>query len=181
MEFPDCFTKAHLQSSFGGVEMSQTWNDLALWEEFLNRSRPSSVVELGTFKGGMAVFLSLQGVSRGFSVTTIDNGAHGAPVELLQKLGATVLSWDLLSEQTVELMRELLISLPKPTVLFCDNGNKPLEWQRFVPLLTEGDYAAVHDWGSEFHEENLKPAPTPFLNQEAESIQSMTRFFKIEF
>lgn len=180
MEFPDCFTKAHLQSSFGGVEMSQTWNDLALWEEFLNRSRPGSVVELGTFKGGMAVFLSLQGMARGFSVTTIDNGAHGAPAELLEKLGTTVLSCDLLSEQTVEPMRELLLSLPKPTVLFCDNGNKPLEWQRFVPLLSDGDYAVVHDWGSEFNPDNLEPAPTPFLNEECEAIDSMTRFFLIQ-
>jgi hypothetical protein len=129
----------------------------------------------------MAVFLTLQGVARGFTVTTIDNGAHGAPLEKLRELGTNVLSWDLLSEQAVELMSELLLSLPKPTVLFCDNGNKPLEWQRFVPLLKNGDYAVVHDWGSEFHEDNLNPKPTPFLNEETESIQSMTRFFKIEF
>ena len=86
---------------------------------------------------------------------------------------------DLLSDATVEPMRELIESLPKPLVLFCDNGNRPLEWNRFVPLLSTGDFAAVHDWGTEFHESNLDPYPTPFMQEECEITQSMTRFFAI--
>jgi len=180
MKFPECFVKAHLESSFGGVEMSQTWQDLALWEEFFNRAKVKSVVELGTFKGGMAMFLTLQGIARDFLVVTIDHANHGAPKEQLEKLGTQVLSMDLLSEATIEPMAELFARLPKPLILFCDNGNKPLEWNRFVPLLSPGDFAAVHDWGSEFYEQNLDPTAEPFLREEAEQIESMTRFFQIQ-
>jgi hypothetical protein len=36
MELPECLIKAHIKSSFAGAEMSQTWNDLAAWEESYN-------------------------------------------------------------------------------------------------------------------------------------------------
>jgi hypothetical protein len=74
-------------------------------------------------------------------------------------------------------LREFIASLPKPLVLFCDNGDKPREWQLYVPLLSTGDFAAIHDWGTEFHEHNLIPSPEPFMQAECESISSMTRFF----
>jgi cephalosporin hydroxylase len=176
---PDCFTKAHLNSSFAGVELSQSWNDLALWEEFFNRANISSVIELGTFRGGMTMFFALQGNARGFSVTSIDNHNHGAPVEQLTQLGATLITMDLLSGSSVVPMRELIALLPKPLVLFCDHGDKPREWGMYVPLLSPGDFAAVHDWGTEFREHNLIPSPEPFMQAECESISSMTRFFSI--
>lgn len=179
MEFPNCLTKAHYNSSFAGVEVSQMWNDLALWEEFFNRANVNSVLELGTFRGGMTMFFTLQGIARDFTVTSIDNRNHGAPVEQLSNLGTTLLTMDILSNSTVSLMRELIDSLPKPLVIFCDNGDKPREWQLYVAFLSPGDFAAVHDWGTEFHESNLNPHPTPFLQAECESIESMTRFFAI--
>lgn len=125
------------------------------------------------------MFFALQGIVRGFSVTTIDHANHGAPVEQLEKLGVRLLTMDLLSEATIEPMRQLIANLPKPLVLFCDNGNKPLEWSCFVPLLSPGDFAVVHDWGTEFNEQHLIPYPAPFMQEECESIQSMTRFFSI--
>jgi hypothetical protein len=125
----------------------------------------------------MTMFFTLQGIARGFSVTSIDNPNHGAPVEQLTKLGATLVTMDLLTESTVDPMRELIATLPKPLVLFCDNGDKPREWSLYVPLLSPVDFAAVHDWGTEFHEHNLFPSPAPFMQAECESISSMTRFF----
>jgi cephalosporin hydroxylase len=160
--------------------MSQSWNDLALWEEFFNRANVKSVLELGTFRGGMTLFFTLQGIARGFSIASIDNQNRGVPVEQLNQLGASLITMDLLSESTVEPVRELIASLPKPLVLFfCDNGDKPREWSLYVPLLGPGDFAAVHDWGTEFHEHNLIPSFEPFMQSECESISSMTRYFSI--
>lgn len=179
MDFPNCFTQAHYGITFGGLHVSQSWNDLGIWEEFFNRADIRSFIELGTFRGGTSVYFQMQGLIRDFTVTSIDSIDHGVPAELLTKLGANLLTMDLLSESTVEPIRDLINSLPKPLVLFCDNGNKPLEWNRFVPLLSPGDFAAVHDWGTEFHESNLDPYPTPFMQEECEITQSMTRFFAI--
>ncbi|MBS1703663.1 MAG: hypothetical protein JST12_18515 [Armatimonadetes bacterium] len=179
MKFPECFEKAHYQTSFCGVEASQAWNDLALWEEFLNRTQPKSVVELGTFKGGMAMYLTLQGLIRGFQFVTIDSTNHGVPIQKLQKFGAEVLQMDLFSASGEEQMKELLSRLPKPCALFCDDGNKSEEWKRYVPLLAAGDYAAGHDWGTEFREENLVPPARPYMQSECEAVESMTRFFEV--
>ncbi len=179
MDFPNCFTQAHYGITFGGLHVSQSWNDLGIWEEFFNRAGTKSFIELGTFKGGTTVYFQMQGLIRGFSVTSIDSTDHGVPIELLTKLGVKLLTVDLLSEATVEPIRELIDSLPKPLALFCDNGNKPVEWNRFFPLLSPGDFATVHDWGTEFHESNLIPNPTLFMQAECELTQSMTRFFAI--
>ena len=179
MQFPECLAKAHFNTTFAGVDISQTWQDLALWEEFFNQTEVKSVVELGTFRGGMTMFFALQSKVRGFNVTSIDHVDQGAPIDQLKNLGVTLLTLDLLSDATAEPIQTLIDGLPKPTVLFIDNGNKPREWQLYVPLLQTGDYAAVHDWGTEFHEHNLTPHATQFLKSESESFESMTRFFSI--
>jgi hypothetical protein len=53
IQFPECFIKAHLNSSFVGLEMSQAWHDLALWEECFNQAQVKSVVEFAPLRGGM--------------------------------------------------------------------------------------------------------------------------------
>lgn len=36
-------------------------------------------------------------------------------------------------------------------LVFCDNGNKPVEFNSIIPYLERGDIIAVHDWGTEFN------------------------------
>lgn len=180
MDFPDCLTRPNADCTFQGVRIAQTWNDLALWETFLNRSGVRSVIELGTWTGGMALFFASQSKTRVLTVTTIDsNLSVNECRSQLDDLGCRVLEEDLLGATASDLVRELILSAPGPLVLFCDNGNKPAEWCRYVPMLRPGDFAAVHDWGSEFGPENLSPNPEPFLQVEAEAISSLTRFFRI--
>jgi hypothetical protein len=40
-----------------------------------------------------------------------------------------------------------MIGKPGRTVLFLDGGDKPHEFNLFVPALKPGDIVAVHDWG----------------------------------
>lgn len=180
MDFPASLTLPHVGNTFCGVPAAQTWQDLALWEVFFDRARVTSVIELGTFQGGMALFFATQGNARGFTVTTIDSNTDQCKVpDLLRSLGCELLKLDLMGGAAQGEVTALLSRLPKPTMLFCDNGHKPSEWSRFVRLLSPGDFAAVHDWGTEFGPENLDPHPESFLLAESESIQSMTRFFRI--
>jgi hypothetical protein len=44
---------------------------------------------------------------------------------------------------------EVQARLISPTVLFCDNGDKPLEVNLFAPSLQPGDLVVVHDWNTE--------------------------------
>ena len=56
-----------------GVEMSQTWEDLELYEKLLNHHRGlKSVVELGTGQGGFSLYLYYQCLRRGIKFATYD-------------------------------------------------------------------------------------------------------------
>ena len=52
--------------------MAQTRNDLALWEAFLRRHRVGSIIELGTWEGGMSLYLAHQCKYRGGQFVTVD-------------------------------------------------------------------------------------------------------------
>ena len=54
-----------------------------------------------------------------------------------------------------EEVRDLISQAPRPFVLFCDDGNKPLEVATFAPALRTGDVLAVHDLGTEIFEHDI--------------------------
>jgi len=150
LSYPACLEQPNAGNTFAGSLIAQAWNDLPLWEEFLNRHAVRSIVELGTFRGGMAIFLALQAGARQVRFVTMDaNLDQIENPQFLGALGATVVRANLLEDSAVLAMGELLEELPKPVLLFCDNGNKREEVRRFAPLLQVGDYLAIHDWGSE--------------------------------
>lgn len=181
MRYPDCLTSPVAESTCFGFGISQTWQDLALWEAFLNVHRPASILELGTWRGGMAHFLSLQMKFRGGVFHTVDctDGFLDCRAQI-EDAGGVFHQIDIFSDDGRERIREMIGSLPKPLLLFCDDGNKPLEWATFVPHLSSGDYAAVHDWLTEFHPENCVPELAPIWHDECASVSSMTRFFHVE-
>jgi len=151
-------TAPNAGNTFCGSLMAQAWNDLALWEEFLNRNEVRSIIELGTFRGGMSIFLALQAAARGARFVTMDsNLGQVENLLFLEALGSEVIGLDLIGDGSVEKVTDILEELPGPRLLFCDNGNKREEVRRFAPLLAEGDFVAVHDWGSEFFDSDVPP------------------------
>lgn len=180
MIYPDCLTRPNCDNTFIGVAIAQSWNDLALWEAFLDEHSIASLLELGTFHGGMALFLALQGWARGFMVDTIDRPGHEPLcLSLLTELRCTYRAIDLFSDAGLVAVGELISALPKPLMLLVDNGNKREEWRRFVPLLSPGDYSAVHDWGSEFHDRDRVPPLEPLFESTCGALASITRFFRV--
>lgn len=181
MRLPEALTKPNAENTFCGVRIAQSWNDLALWEEFLNRYRVASILELGTWTGAMAAYFAFQGLARGISVVSVDSNPGIMECgELLGRLAVETVHLDLLGPSAIPAMEALVGRMPKPLMLFCDNGNKPAEYCAFVPLLSGGDYVAVHDWGTEIQEADLNPALPMLLQHECETISSLTRFFAVQ-
>ena len=150
-DVPRCMTAPNAGNTFAGSLMAQAWNDLALWEEFLNRHEVQSIVELGTFRGGMSIFLALQAAARGARFVTVDSSLGQVEnLQFLEALDSNVIGMDLFGDGALTRITDNLEELPAPRLLFCDNGNKREEVRRFAPLLADGDFLAVHDWGSEF-------------------------------
>lgn len=167
------------QNTFCGTPAAQIWNDLAVWEEFLNRHAVKSLIELGTWKGGMAAFLAVQCLARDIVFTTVDSNAYWLENKaLIEQLGGKVVNADVFDLET---MRALIKAQPTPLLLFCDNGDKRRELREIAPILSDEDLVAVHDWGSEAGPADIPETWRGLLISECEATMSLTRFFSVEF
>lgn len=148
----------NVYNSLYGLPMQQTWEDLVLWEWFLNRVQVKSVLELGTGSAAFSCFLLTQCVSRGLSFATID--IYEPEHHVLHKLlgiPSVFCQIDLSKPSAKKQVSQVISGLPRPLVLYCDNGDKPHEVAMFGSLLQRGDYLGVHDFGVEFHPHDLEP------------------------
>jgi len=167
-----------------GCKVTQYWVDLALWEVFLNRCPDvASIVELGTEQCGLSLFLALQSYQRGMEFRTFDHKRSDnltTPLARHLRLEECFILGNLFGEAGRKLKELLNGGLPRPILLFCDDGDKPRELREFVPHLRAGDYVGVHDWGTEIGQADVDMAALePLWWDEWEKVGSITRFMKV--
>lgn len=118
-------------------------DDRQAWQEFFDSVRPKAILELGTgvFSRWLAEHVEW------FATLDIEEPQPGTP-------GFHRLSvWD----DEPEILA-LISRAPRPFVLFCDDGDKPLEIEKYAPAVRVGDFVAVHDVGTEVSlERDLPP------------------------
>jgi cephalosporin hydroxylase len=162
-------------TTFLGFEMLQSWDDLQRWEFVFSNYHLGSLMELGTWKGGMALYFALQCERRDIACYTFDSHDRTADQWFMDEHVHPTIG-DIFNEGFGEVAYRIQHA-PRPLMLFCDNGDKRREWNTFGPLLQAGDYIAVHDWCSEFF-------PTDVVGFAVESIfvpeqdRSVTRWFR---
>jgi hypothetical protein len=110
--------------------------DQEAWQQFFDSVRPKAILELGTGTGVFSRWLAEH--VEWFVTLDIEEPQPGTP-------GFRRLSvWD----DEPEILA-LIGQAPRPFVLFCDNGDKPLEIRKYAPAVRVGDFVAVHDVGTE--------------------------------
>lgn len=168
-------------ASFLGYAIQQYWMDLAIWELFLQGNTICSLIELGTGYCGMSTYLFLQCIQRNLQFLTFDikpKANLDRPLSKFLGLGEHFIETDIFANS--DLVKSSIERMPKPLLLFCDNGNKPREFSIFVPLLSSGDYVVVHDWGSEIRASDVEGfSIEPVMKEECENWKSITRFWRI--
>lgn len=169
-------------TTFLSVRACQYWADIASWERFLNAHPAASVVELGTWTGGFSLFLLLQCLQRGMQFRTVDTAHVSATETVIGKLldlKSHCLTMDILGDDGAN-VASVLARMPRPLVLFCDNGLKSKEFRTLVPHLHPGDFAVVHDWQTEFGEGDVDPVRelVEVLPFNDELGKTMTRFWR---
>jgi hypothetical protein len=169
-----------------GTMAQQKWVDLLLWEMFFNRAGViKRFVELGTGYGAMSLYFYAQCIARGIEFDSYDidsNRLHSSPLAEMVGLHNRCHIADIFSH-----FREIGNKIKDgPTILYCDNGNKRKEWKIYSAFLRNGDFFSVHDWGTEFLEEDLANSSLenglylrPVEQLFTEEQNSMTRWYRI--
>ena len=147
-------------TSFLGVQMSQNWKEIPLWEEFFNQNPIQTMIELGTGAGGMTIYLALQCRQRGIVFHTFDHQRwldFDSDLVKFLNLADSFHHLDIFSDGKEVI--HLIQNSRKPLAVFFDNGNKPLEWLTFSPFTAPGDFCVVHDWKTEFYSRHIGSLP----------------------
>lgn len=165
-----------------GVTIQQAWQDLWLWEKLLNEYSVKTIVEIGTKHGGLSNFLQCQAIQRKLGFATFDiQPFESNPLATHLGLMDNFMLGNVFDNGSA-VIKALLKTCAHPIVLFCDGGDKRMEFDRLVPELLPGDIVGAHDWGMEFFEEDVchTELVTPILWNECEALDSWTRFWTIK-
>jgi len=169
---------------FLGIQSVQYWSDFMVWDKFLSaHPEIGSMVELGTGRGGLSLYLYLEAIQREFPFLTFDTAPAEAcqtPVAKLVGMSSVCITGDIFGDCHKRIIT-LLTSPTQPVMLFCDDGDKPKEFRTFVPYLKPGSLIAVHDWSTEFGSDDTLPVKDMVEETfvaESEAIGSMTRFYR---
>lgn len=131
---------------FLGVEMAQNSVAIPTFDEFFSRIGPvARVIEIGTSKGGLSIFLALYCQSVGAEFTTIDVSSGPKYAGILKKLGARRIVGNVFDTRYAFDICGQIIG-EGVTVLLCDGGNKVREFNEFAQSLKPGDFILAHDF-----------------------------------
>jgi hypothetical protein len=107
-----------------------------------------SIIELGTGHGALTLYLRLWAARLGIEIHSFDvnnfvkdDGAE----QMFYRLGIHRHIMDIMGAEAMQLIKEIIDD--KPCYLVCDNGNKPLEFATYAPLLPSRSIISAHDWG----------------------------------
>jgi len=170
-------------TSFLGTATIQYWADLFLWELFFKKHSLGikQFVEFGTGYGGFSNYLLLQCRQRNIQFDTFD---LNPPVNTWRNIPKLLGLEDCFHQGDIfEDQKNIVIELVSKSkvMLFCDNGNKRREFKEFAPYLMPESFVVVHDWGSEFMQEDIiYDNIETILVEECEDLDSKTRFFYVK-
>jgi len=166
------------QFSIFGKTSQQLITDLLLWEEFLSSHPVRSIIELGTGQGGMSLYLLLWAIQKNIRFNTFDNVRRNSNFQSRLEREINLRDHFHLLD-VLAYPPEVMKFANPPVLIYCDDGNKPLEMQIYSRLLRPGDFIAVHDYGIEIHQDDLQGLPILEVETIYASLNGITKFYKI--
>lgn len=140
------------RSIFGQTDVQISHADLLALETVL-AIKPLPIVELGTGTGVTSMYLGTAAAINNVLMMTFDITDRRLPaVKAAWFNNMTFFRQDIFTDPHGTIS-DLLSRYP--VLLFCDNGDKPKEFQTFVPHLLPGSIVIVHDWLREIHPKDV--------------------------
>lgn len=156
-----------------GVDVIHSWHDLFFLNCILQHYDFDMVVELGTYNGGLTLFLAL---NSGAPIHTFD--LRGEPQSESYKRLKSILPISHYQLNTLAIYTKNKIehlTNGRHTLIYCDGGNKADEFNLYTPLLKPRDVIMAHDKGREIFMKDITGAVTdnhlkPFHQDEADEV-----------
>jgi cephalosporin hydroxylase len=139
-----------------GIEIQQYPSDLIVYQELIHYEKPEMIVETGTYKGGLSIYLStvLEQVNPTARILTVDIDGRNwrktvasgrVPQSLLQRI--TFFESDSVSDELIRKMSS--ITAGKKTMVILDSSHTAAhvlrELQLYSRMVTPGSYLIVND------------------------------------
>ena len=155
-------------ASYKGLSIEQNPNIIDVFNTLISDYKPSRILEIGTFHGGLTFImrdlLDLNGLFDS-DLLTYDVNTPNFMIEVLDDKKITTKTKNLFSHSyqdfsTSESRQELFdfINQDGRTIVLCDGGNKQNEFRLISGLLKEGDIIMAHDYSpnNEYFETYIK-------------------------
>lgn len=132
-------TTFNLVGGVHGVTAQQHRDAFVFFENFFAAPPVQNIVEIGTAAGGLALWFHHATRARITTYDLVERPLHAK----LREVGITTIYRDVF-ECSDAVERQL--QAEGRTLLFCDGGDKPREFNRFARHLKPGDFIMAHDY-----------------------------------
>jgi cephalosporin hydroxylase len=162
----DCESLKSVNTRILGGGASQNFTAFKLLEHYIAYEKPEYVVEIGSQKGGLSVYLGTiacvteQFIFHTFDITKSDwnNREHEGAGHWFEKMESICpycksFESDIFSEFALNIISENIKKYK--TLIICDGGNKAKEVYMFSPILKSGDMIMAHDFGHEIFDHHI--------------------------
>lgn len=136
--------RSDLDTDFFNLYMSQNKYAVSAFDFLLKSTKPNTIIEFGTARGGLTCLFGFWGIINNATVHTYNSNDECIYVEEFKKLGIKNNIKDLSLQET----RDEIVNIIKnngKTFIFCD-ALKPIEFAYFAPFLKNGDVITIHDY-----------------------------------
>lgn len=125
-------------TKYKGVRTKQSSDIFFTVPTLLEQAKPARIMEIGTFAGGFSLFVTLRAPEAEYVGYEIDRGClHESVGHLNIKVMDFFEDLDFI---------EQYVQGEGTTIVFCDGGNKTLEFAMIAPMLKPGDIILTHDY-----------------------------------
>lgn len=153
---------------FMGGGMSQSYSALYFFEYYIQHYGFEYVVEIGTQKGALSLFLAnMASVTESFFFETFDVSEKDLDDRSVEGVGHWLREickisqyckfhhWDIFSHAAESRISAELED--KKTLIFCDGGDKQREMDVYGGIIKPGDHIILHDWQHEVFPDTIDP------------------------
>jgi hypothetical protein len=144
-----------LKTFMGQGQQHTYWLYKVIDDVFHQEKQIERVVELGTGSGALSVVLGLHAQRIGSHLLTIDHKKSWQRIDgLFKLLKIEYYEWDISALPTVCLIQNFIGD--RPSLVFCDGGNKKWEFNNYAIDIPPGSVIAAHDWTREIKMEHIE-------------------------